>query len=61
MVLQSIAVNAFTKVHRLVVLSADLWVCIVELGGPVGRTVLSEDLVVLEAGLGGPGIWVGWS
>ena len=47
MVLQSIAVNAFLKVHRLVVHSADFWVCVVELDGPVSRTVLSEDLVVL--------------
>ena len=44
-----------------VVLSADLLVSVVELDGPGSRTVLSEDLVVLEAGLDGLGIWVGWS
>ena len=47
MVLQSIAVNAFLKVHGLVVLSADFWVCAVEIDGPVSRTVLSDDPVVL--------------
>ena len=33
----------------------------VELDGPGMRTVLSDDWVVLEAGLDGPGMLVGWS
>ena len=45
-------------IHRLGVLSVDLSACAVELDGPVSRTVLCEDLVVLEAGLDSPGIHV---
>ena len=53
--------NAFRKVHGLVVLSVDLFVSVAELDGPGSRTVFSEDLVVLEAGHDGPGMWVGRS
>ena len=61
MVLQSIAVNAVVRVQGLVVLSASLLMSVVGLDGPVIRTVLSEDLVVLEAGSDGPGSDEVWS
>ena len=49
------------KIHRLGVLFVDSRVSASKLDGPVSRTVLSKDLVVLNAGLDGPGIQVGWS
>ena len=48
------------KVCGQVVLSAYLVVSGVELDGPGMRTVPSEDQVVLEAGLDGPVMHVGW-
>ena len=50
--------KCFCRIHRLGVLSVDFFACAVERDHPVSRMVLSEDLVVLEAGLDGPGICI---